>query len=582
MKRTTSLWSLALSRPGRTMSVAAFSLAMGILGWGVAWLVQTVIDRAGAARGAVALAAAGVGAAALLRAAAGVVRRRLQVSLVHDVERRLVLDYVGHLLVADMKGIGAFSTGDLYRRVRGLDLIRFALEERVYGALFDVVLVIVAAGVLLFYSVSLTAVAILGALIPAVVVFLSRHAIVRSSKAHHEEDSRLTHAMMDALRGLRDLRLTCGESWMTGRLDSLLGEYHRGRFRHLLQLGRLQALTGFLGAAAGIFVLWLGSEQVGAGMLTLGQLMFVFTLAGLLLNPLEQLAASWFAIREASVVLARYDEVLNLPQEESGGGLDALDIRSGLRVEEIGFAYEPGRPVLAEVSFEVPAGSVLAVVGESGAGKSTLLSLLAGLHAPDRGRILVDGRDIREIGLGSWRRVLGVVPQSPHLFEATLAENIGLGCPMLAPESLGEAVRVARARKFIDALPEGLSTVAAHEGGAFSAGQVQRIAIARALAGDPKILLLDEATNNLDAETEAGIWDSLARSRGQRTVIFVTHRLATSVLADRIIVLDGGRIAEEGRWRDLVSRDGPYRRLWLRQNPMLDDAARSALTTQIA
>jgi ABC-type multidrug transport system fused ATPase/permease subunit len=124
--------------------------------------------------------------------------------------------------------------------------------------------------------------------------------------------------------------------------------------------------------------------------------------------------------------------------------------------------------------------------------------------------------------------------------------------------------------------------VAAHEGGAFSAGQVQRIAIARALAGDPKILLLDEATNNLDAETEAGIWDSLARSRGQRTVIFVTHRLATSVLADRIIVLDGGRIAEEGRWRDLVSRDGPYRRLWLRQNPMLDDAARSALTTQIA
>lgn len=581
-RKKTTLWGLAAARPGRAVAVAAGALAVGILGWGVAFLVQRVIDASRAPQESLAMVAIAVSLAALVRAGVSVVRRRLQVALVQESERELVMEFLGSAVRADLRKLDTYPSGDIYRRLRSLDLIRFALEERVFGALFDVGLVLVAATILVAYSLPLTGLALAGALVPAALVFFLRHAIVRSSKIHHEQDSRLTHAVMDALRGIRDLRLTRGETWMLDRIEGKLREFHGGRLAHLLQLGKLQAVTGFLGTAAGILVLVAGAREVSAGRLTVGQLMFVFTLAGFLLNPLEQLAASWFAVREAAVVLERYDEILEIPVEPAAPDGRTVDVKGHLRLERVTFGYAPERPVLSAVTVDIPAGSSLAIVGESGAGKSTLLSLLAGLYPPDQGRILIDGQELGTFGLNEWRGVLGVVPQSPHLFEATIAENIGLGCPDLTPERIEEVVAVSRTSGFVSSLPEGYSTAVPHEGGTFSAGQVQRIAIARALARNPKVLLLDEATGNLDVETEAAIWTSLTAAKGSRTVVFVTHRLATSTLADRIVVLGAGKVVEEGSWRDLMARDGAYKRLWKRQNSMQDASIQREMMPQVS
>jgi ATP-binding cassette subfamily B protein len=334
-----------------------------------------------------------------------------------------------------------------------------------------------------------------------------------------------------------------------------------------MQLANLQSLTGLLGALAGIFVLVAGAAMVQGGGLTTGRLMFVFTLSGLLLNPLEQLAASWFAFREAKVVLARYEEILKLPAEVAQDAAPRIPLRIGIRLEDVSFCYDPRHAVIENVTLDIPAGSTLAIVGESGAGKSTLLALLAGLYPPDKGRILVDGRDLTSLNLPDWRRTLGVVPQSPHLFQASIEENIRLGSSNLPPQSIRTAADIARASEFIESLPHGYSTGVTREGDCLSAGQVQRLAIARALARDPAVLLLDEATSNLDARTEEGLWFALRDRQPGRTTILVTHRLKSSSWSDRIAVLSDGRLVEFGTFDALMERRGHDFDLRKRQMP---------------
>ncbi|HYE98219.1 MAG TPA: ABC transporter ATP-binding protein, partial [Planctomycetota bacterium] len=303
--------------------------------------------------------------------------------------------------------------------------------------------------------------------------------------------------------------------------------------------------------------------------ITQGQLMFLFTMAGTMLGPLEQLASSWISFDEASVAFSRYNEIVLLPAEarEKPSG-PPRDVRGDIVIEDVSFGYRSGRPILENVSLAIPAGSSVSIVGESGAGKSTLLSLLAGLYLPDRGRILVDGRDLREMGLLELRRLTGVVFQTPHLFDASVEENIRMGRWDASEEEVRQAARMARAHDFIERLPEGYATAVSRAGSSFSGGQVQRIAIARALICNPKILLLDEATGNLDAHTEAAIWATLTEGGLACTRVFITHRLSTTIRTDQIVVIDHGRIAESGTFGDLMARKGRFHELWERQMPL--------------
>lgn len=565
-----NLTRLLLRHPGRLAALLGCSAVTGILGWAVALFLQRVVDRSA---GPLALFAAGVVIAALVRSAVLVVRQTLQLSLSRRIQGDLSSRYLDRLLRLEMRGYDACAGGDLIRRLRGLEHVRQIVGDRVLGLLFDAVLVAGAFAVLCGYGVSLALLALGGALFPALAILAIQRPAGRSFDESQAADGRLIQGCIDALKGIRDVKLAGAEAAVLARLEADHEAGRRARDRHALQLGSVQALNLAFTTAATVLILLVGAGRVGTGALTPGGLVFVFAMAGMLLGPLEQLAGLAFLFGETRLALRRCAEILELPVERAGSGVEPA--AGSIRLEGVTFGYDPARPVLRDVSLEIPAGTSLAIVGESGSGKSTLLALLAGLHAPDRGRIRVDGADLRATSLPAWRRMLGAVFHPAHLFDGTVADNIRFGRPGATDEEVRSAAREARAEEFLLRRPLGYATPVTRDGSAFSSGQAQRIALARALVRRPKVLLLDEATNHLDAATEQAVWDALADAR--RTTVFVAHRLASTLRADRVAVLDEGRIVECGPPGELLERDGPYRRLWLRQGgPVPGSAFRAA------
>lgn len=555
-----------LSRHPRRVALAACcALVVGVLGWGTAYFVQAVVDHAGDLPRLGALAA---GLALLLLARAGVsaVRQAVQIGLAQDIDGGLARRYLDRILRLDYREYESHKAGDLVRRLNAIELVRSVVQDRLLGALFDAVLLVAAAAVLCSYSVTLTVLALAGSLAPAAVMALFRRRVDRHFEATQEIEGRLNHSCVDALRGIRDLRTLGAAGEMLARHGGEYDLLQAARRRHEMWQGTVQIATNLLASFVTLLVLWLGARLVGAGTLTAGRLMFVFAMSGLLTGPVEQLANFWWVFGEADVALERLGSVFRLPAEPEGAGGD-LDVRGDLALEGVSFGYRAGEEVLRDVWLRIAAGTSIAIVGESGAGKSTLLALLAGLLRPDRGRVCVDGRDLRRLPIEGWRRRIGAVFQSPHLFEATIEENLRMGCAEATAEDVRQAARIAHAEEFILARPQGYATPVTRDGANFSGGQAQRLALARALARDPRVLLLDEATSNLDVATESAVWRALTEGSGVRTTVFVAHRLSSTVRADRIVVLHEGRIVEEGSFHELMSLGGRYHALWKRQMP---------------
>ncbi|HVE38610.1 MAG TPA: peptidase domain-containing ABC transporter [Planctomycetota bacterium] len=558
--------------PYRTLMAAFTGLVVGMLGWGVALLVQNVVDHTGDLDRLYVLALA-VTAVLILRGGLSLVRRSLQVHLARGIESKLADRYLDHVTQLEMRFYEKYHTGDLMNRLRGIEVLRNAFEDRFLGVTFDAVLVLIAAVVMARHSIAMAALATVGASIPAVVIVVIRNSIKRSFEDMRQIDGDMSNHCMDALQGVRDLRLTEGESWIRERIKGSYRHFQDFRIRHMMKLTMLGAGTVFVSAMTSVVVLVMGARLVGADLMTQGQLMFMFTMAGTMLGPLEQLASTWISFDEASVAFSRYNEILSLPAEPREGNREPeLDVRGDIRLDQVTFGYRNGAPILNAVSLNIEAGMSVAIVGESGAGKSTMLSLLSGLYEPDEGSIRIDGRDLRAMSLEQVRRHIGVVFQSPHLFNASIEENIRMGCWNATEEDVRRAARLAHADGFIERLPQGYKTPIQRAGATFSGGQVQRIAIARALVGRPRILLLDEATGNLDAQTEGAIWTALTESELRCTRVFVTHRLSTTCQTDRIIVVEKGKIAETGTFEELMRLQGHFYKLWRRQVPAITAA----------
>jgi ATP-binding cassette subfamily B protein/subfamily B ATP-binding cassette protein MsbA len=322
-------------------------------------------------------------------------------------------------------------------------------------------------------------------------------------------------------------------------------------------------------------LLWYGGGQVIAGTLTPGDLVLFMTYLVMLLGPMEALASS---ATNFQTNLAGYDRTLDLvaeppelPDRTGARTLERPQVRGDLSVECLGFAY-PGAAtrVLEDVSFQARAGEMVAFVGASGAGKTTLSNLIARFFDPTEGRITIDGIDLRDIRLSSWRRLLGVVEQDVFLFDGTVAENIAYADRSAPRERIEAAARTACAHDFIAALPQGYETRVGERGVRLSGGQRQRLAIARAVLADPRVLILDEATSNLDVESERAIQQGLANLMRDRTSFVIAHRLSTIRHADRIVVLRGGRVAQQGTHDELMKGSGPYRDMVLIQTARPD------------
>ncbi|MGY6520593.1 MAG: ABC transporter ATP-binding protein [Mongoliitalea sp.] len=326
------------------------------------------------------------------------------------------------------------------------------------------------------------------------------------------------------------------------------------------------AATFLLGlASAGI--MGIGGYMIMDGQMTFGDFLAFTLYLGFMIAPIVQMSNIGSQFTEAFAGLDRTEEIMNMPLEHtSGNRTKSLDaIRGDIRFDQVSYAYEEGKEVVKGVSFHAPAGSVTALVGTSGSGKTTIAGLAASFLNPDSGHIWVDGVDIQEIKLESYRSQLGVVLQDDFLFEGTIRENILFPRPNASEDALIQAVKAAHVQEFTDRFELGLETVIGERGVKLSGGQRQRIAIARAILADPKILVLDEATSNLDTESESLIQESLKELMKGRTTFVIAHRLSTIRQADQILVIEQGTIVESGKHEELIAKQGRYYQLYTYQ-----------------
>ncbi|HSL23652.1 MAG TPA: ABC transporter ATP-binding protein [Vicinamibacterales bacterium] len=383
---------------------------------------------------------------------------------------------------------------------------------------------------------------------------------------------------------------------VTGRLNETLGGirivktytaekreelvFARGVHRLFRNIARsitgVSAITAFstvVVGAIGVLMIVIGGRAILSGAMTLGDFMFYIFLTGLMAAPVVQIASIGTQISEAFAGLDRIRELMQMSGEDAQDSrkspLDTID--GEVEFDRVSFEYNPGVPVLKEVSFRAPAGTTTALVGSSGSGKSTLIGLVMAFHRPGAGRVRVDGHDLSEVRLRDYRSQLGVVLQDNFLFDGTIAENIRYGRPDATPEQIREVSRIAHADEFIERFEKQYDTVVGERGVKLSGGQRQRVAIARAILADPRILVLDEATSSLDSESEALIQDGLRSLRRGRTTFVIAHRLSTIRSADQILVLEQGEIVERGTHAELLSLGGRYRALYEKQYSIESD-----------
>lgn len=377
----------------------------------------------------------------------------------------------------------------------------------------------------------------------------------------------VTGRLNEALGGIRVVKTYTAER----REDLVFTKGVHKLFRNIAQsMTGVSATTAFSSVvigAMGVVIITIGGNAIAADTMTLGDLISYIFFTGLMAAPVVQIASIGTQITEAFAGLDRIREILDTPREDAAAATNASvpDLRGEVRFDGVWFEYQPGVPVLKDITFDAPAGSTTALVGSSGSGKSTLLSLVMAFNHPTKGRVLVDGRDLSGLRLGEYRRHLGVVLQDNFLFDGPVGDNIAYGSPDATAEDIRRASQVAHADEFISGFEKQYETVVGERGVRLSGGQRQRVAIARAILADPRILLLDEATSSLDSESEALIQDGLRALRRGRTTFVIAHRLSTIQSADQILVLEHGEIVERGAHAELLARQGRYRQLYDKQ-----------------
>jgi len=567
-----SPWRRFLGLLGSHKSVLAeafvCALLMTLLGLSTSYFVQQLVDNVLVRHEGKLLNALGAGMVllALFRALFGVLRQYLLAHIGRRVDLALVAGYARHLLRLPLRFFEMRQVGEILSRVHDAVKVREAVSGTTLTAVVDGTLVVVLLAVLWLYDppLALTATAFAPLLVLSV---LAHHPASRQrSRAAMEDAARLSAHLVEDVSGVETVkafgaeraRAETGESHLVRLVQSAFG---------LQKLGiSTDGLALFVTALAGVVVLWHGGHRVMAGALTVGELLFFWSLLGHLLGPLERLASVNLKVQEALIAVDRLYQVLDLEAEPSGAGRATFPgLRDAIELRDVTFRYGSRSNVLEQVSLRIPAGQTVAIVGESGSGKSTLLKLLMGFYAPTEGQVLLDGVDLRDCELASLRGRIGLVSQEPFIFNGTVRDNIALGAPSASLPEVMAAARAAGLDDFITSLPERYDTRIGERGANLSGGQRQRLAIARSLLRQPEVLIFDEATSHLDTATERAIQQALRGALAGKTVVLVAHRLSTVKDADLICVLHQGRVVEEGTHQQLLARQGRYAALWQAQ-----------------
>jgi ATP-binding cassette subfamily B protein len=398
----------------------------------------------------------------------------------------------------------------------------------------------------------------------------------------NELDSKANTRAIDSLLNYETVKYFNNEEYEARRYDENLRTYESAAVKNEASLGILNIGQSLIIAIAVTLLMILAAQGVVASTLTLGDLVLVNALLIQLYIPLNFLGMVYREIKQSLADMDRMFRLLSQDREiEDRPGAQPLVVRrdakgADVRFEHVDFSYDPKRQILFDVSFEVPAGSKVAVVGHSGSGKSTLARLLFRFYEVNSGRVTINGADVRDTTQSSLRAAIGIVPQDTVLFNDTILYNIHYGRPDASPEEVIEAAKAAHIHDFIESLPDKYESRVGERGLKLSGGEKQRVAIARAILKNPSILIFDEATSALDSETEQGIQAELDRIARGRTTLVIAHRLSTVMDADQILVLDQGRIIERGTHKALLDRAGAYAQMWALQLQEETEQARAA------
>lgn len=380
-------------------------------------------------------------------------------------------------------------------------------------------------------------------------------------------NAEVTGRLTETLNGIRVIKGFNAEEQEIKTFERGVEKLFMNVKRSLTSTSLVTSSATFLLGLASTGIMGIGSYMIMEGELTFGDFLSFTLYLGFMIAPIVQMSNIGSQLTEAFAGLDRTEEIMNMEPEDDGSHrtVHIGKITGNMVFREVTFAYEPGKDVLRGISFEAPAGSVTALVGTSGSGKSTIAGLVATFLTPTSGEITIDGQDLSRVNLDSYRRQLGVVLQDDFLFEGTIRENILFPRPLATAAEIDAAVRAAYVHEFSDRFENGLDTVIGERGVKLSGGQRQRIAIARALLADPRVLILDEATSNLDTESESFIQESLGTLMKGRTTFVIAHRLSTIRQADQILVIEHGSIAEKGKHEELIQRKGRYFQLYTYQ-----------------
>lgn len=568
--RRTFVRLLGFLRPYRVGLVVSVVLAVASQAAQIAlvWVTgRDVIDRALVHRDAHRLwvFVAAIVALGAARAALMLGRRLLSGKQALDVEMDMRQGLYAHLVRLSFGFYDRHQTGQLMSRATvDLQGVRFFLG---YGLIFffqNALTVLSVTVVLFFVDWRLALVAL--AIAPLLVALAYRY-------------SHVTHpTLRDVQQKLADLATVAEENIVGVHVVKAFAqeraeeEKFRRRnetlFAETLRANRQRAayvpLISFVPLLAQAAVLLAGARMVRHGSLTAGGFVSFNLYLAMLVMPLRSLGMWIGQAQRATASGERIFQVIDEPEEvvDRPGAIELPPGPGAIRFEGVSFEYLPGRPVLEDVDLELAPGKTVALVGHTGSGKTTLASLVPRFYDVTAGRVLVDGVDVRDVTLVSLRRAIGVIPQDPFLFSTTVRENIAFGRPEMSDEEVERAARLAQAHEFVERLPQGYDTVVGERGITLSGGQRQRIAIARALAVDPRILILDDATASVDATTEARIRAGLREAMRERTTLVIAHRLSTIALADEIVVLDGGRVAARGTHEELIGSSSVYREIY--------------------